>query len=181
MLNVISDILDISKIEIGAVELDEQTFELEQCVAECMSMVRERADNSGLNLSMDIDLGGRGIFADELRIKQILLNLLSNAIKFTPPNGDISVAGQIDENGDMRLCVRDTGIGIATDKFDTVLEPFGQVRTNSSLPHEGTGLGLPLAKSLVEIHGGSLDIESTVTKGTAVTMRSPAARITEAH
>jgi signal transduction histidine kinase len=122
---VISDILDISKIEIGAVELDETTFDMEQCVAECMKMVRERADNGSLKLTMDIDLGGRNIFADELRIKQIVLNLLSNAIKFTPANGEISVTGHIDENGEMGLCVSDTGIGVETDKIGTVLETFG--------------------------------------------------------
>ena len=125
LLNVISDILDISKIEIGAVELDETTFDMEQCVAECMKMVRERADNGSLKLTMDIDLGGRNIFADELRIKQIVLNLLSNAIKFTPANGEISVTGHIDENGEMGLCVSDTGIGVETDKIGTVLETFG--------------------------------------------------------
>jgi signal transduction histidine kinase len=110
-------------------------------------------------------------------MKQILINLLSNSVKFTPAGGIIRLAAQVDEAGDLVIVVADTGIGIAAEDLDKVLEPFGQVDSSLSRKHRGTGLGLPLTRGLVELHGGSFKLESTPGAGTTVTLRFPARRL----
>ncbi len=115
--------------------------------------------------------------ADERKIKQILLNLLSNAVKFTPEGGSVTTTARIERNGRLALGVADTGIGIAAKDMAAVMAPFGQVDSTLARRYEGTGLGLPLTKSLVDLHDGELDLSSEVGHGTTVTVRFPAARV----
>jgi signal transduction histidine kinase len=117
------------------------------------------------------------LLVDERKLKQALVNLLSNALKFTSRGGSVTLAAAAQADGGMALAVRDTGIGIAADQFDTVMAPFGQVESAFSREHHGTGLGLPLAKSLIELHGGMLELESEPGVGTAVTLHLPADRV----
>ena len=117
------------------------------------------------------------ILADERKTKQVLLNLLSNAIKFTPEGGRISLMVETATDGDLEIRVRDTGIGIAPEDLPKALSFFGQVDSQLARKYEGTGLGLPLAKSLIELHGGTLSLESRVDEGTVATIRFPADRV----
>src|SRR3546814_7273307 len=106
-----------------------------------------------------------------------LLNLLSNAIKFTPDGGGVMVEARLERAGDLSLIVRDSGIGMSADDIVVVLQPFGQVESAHTRSHDGTGLGLPITKSLAEMHGGSMTVESEVGKGSVITVRFPAARV----
>jgi signal transduction histidine kinase len=117
------------------------------------------------------------VLADERRLKQVMLNLVINSIKFTKPGGKIAIAASLDAAGSIVLAVADTGIGIAPEHLESVLVPFGQVDSAFNRSVEGTGLGLPLSKRLIELHGGVLSIESRVGRGTTVTIRLPAERV----
>src|SRR5579885_3755032 len=130
----------------------------------------QRAGAMGLMLSNDLPVGLPAVRADPLRLKQVVLNLLSNAVKFTPEGGRVAVSGGLAANGDFMLSIVDTGIGIAAEDIARVLEPFGQVDTTLHRRYEGTGLGLPLAKALVELHEGTLTLKSTLGGGTTVTV-----------
>jgi PAS domain S-box-containing protein len=174
--DVINDILDLSKIEAGKLELSEAEVELGLCVERCLRVVAPRADDGGLKIESEIDDSLPQILADERKIKQIVINLLSNAVKFTESGGSISISVQHDQAQSIVLIVRDTGIGIAEEDLAQALMPFGQVDSTLSRRHEGTGLGLPLTKSLVELHGGTLSVDSTVGVGTSVIVRLPAWR-----
>jgi signal transduction histidine kinase len=114
---------------------------------------------------------------DERKLAQVLVNLLSNAIKFTARGGSIAIEGRVEPDGSLSLAVRDSGIGIPADQFQTVLAPFGQVESAFNRKHQGTGLGLPLAKSMIELHGGRLEIDSVPGAGTKATVWLPAARM----
>ncbi len=120
------------------------------------------------------------LWADERKIKQVLINLLSNAIKFTPEGGAITVSASVQPDGSLAIAVADTGIGIAKEHIEIVLAPFGQVDSALSRKHAGTGLGLPLTKSLIELHGGRMVVESELGKGTTVTIVLPPERIIDA-
>jgi signal transduction histidine kinase len=117
------------------------------------------------------------IRADERRLRQVLINLLSNAVKFTPAGGQVSIAAEADAKRGFLIRVKDTGVGIKPEDIPTALEPFGQVDSSLVRNHEGTGLGLPLSRALVELHGGRLDIESEVGVGTTVTVALPPERL----
>lgn len=127
-------------------------------------------------MTFDVAVDLPQLHADPLRLKQILLNLVNNAIKFTPKGGRITVTGEINGDGGVALMVGDTGVGIAKKDIPKVLEKFGQVRDGHMQTHEGAGLGLPLSKTLMELHGGTLEIESQVGKGTRVTVTFPPER-----
>jgi signal transduction histidine kinase len=114
---------------------------------------------------------------DERKLAQVLVNLLSNAIKFTARGGSIAIEGRVEPDGSLSLAVRDSGIGIPADQFQTVLAPFGQVESAFNRKHQGTGLGLPLAKALIELHGGTLSLASAVGVGTTVTLTLPPGRV----
>jgi two-component system cell cycle sensor histidine kinase PleC len=116
------------------------------------------------------------LYADKRKLKQMLLNLLSNGIKFTHEGGAVDLTARIDEDGGLVLCVRDTGIGIPADQFDHVLAPFGQVDSALAREHQGTGLGLPLVKALVELHDGKLVLDSEPGVGTNVSLHFPSER-----
>ncbi len=173
LLALLQDILDVSKIEARELDLDKEPVDFETLIVDCFMMMRERADKGGVKLSYIIADDAPSINADEVRLKQVLLNLLSNAIKFTPEGGETTVS--VEANGANGVCLKvdDTGIGIKKNDIPKVLRPFGQVRDIFTRNHEGTGLGLSLAKSLVELHDGNLEITSRVGKGTTVIVKLP--------
>ena len=180
LLAVIGDILDISKVEAGEFELHAEPADLEEIVAQSLRLVRERAEAAGIRIDMAIATGLPLLSLDQRLIKQCLINLLSNAIKFSPKDGSIAVEVVRDPKGWVLLSVADRGIGIAEEDVPSVLQPFIQVENAFSRSHQGTGLGLPLAKSFIEAHGGRLKIDSEVGHGTRVTLHIPPERAIQA-
>jgi len=177
LLALINDVLDISKIEAGKAELSEEAFDLMPVIDACITMIRERAADGGVEIIVDItEATLPQLLADKTRIKQVVLNLLSNAVKFTRPGGQVTLKAWQSDGSDFVLQVIDTGIGIAASDIPKALARFQQVDGGLNRQKEGTGLGLPLVKSLVELHDGSLDLQSQLGVGTTVTVRLPAAR-----
>ncbi len=174
LLNVIGDILDVSKIEAGELILEFSDVDMAGVARVCKSLLNEPVRSRNLKLSIRLPDDFPSIWADELRIKQIVINLFSNAVKFTPDGGEIWIDGQQNTDSSIIFTIGDTGIGIAEKDISRVLEPFGQVDDIMTRGHEGTGLGLSLCKSLMEQHGGRLEISSIVTKGTTVSLWFPA-------
>ncbi|HWK45961.1 MAG TPA: MHYT domain-containing protein [Stellaceae bacterium] len=176
LLGLINDILDFSKIDTGHLELEDEEVDLNALVDEAIRMIAGQAAKAGVTMSGEVDQNLPIVRADSRRLRQILLNLLSNAVKFTPAGGVAIVTAYRCEAG-IALTVADTGIGIAAEDIPMALERFGQVDSELNRKYEGTGLGLPLSKRLVELHGGGLSIASTVGQGTAVTITLPAERL----
>lgn len=177
LLELINDMLDLSKVEAGRLELDEHPVDFRHLVEECRILVQQRLDSGDLEFSSRVPAHVPNLLVDERKLKQILLNLLSNAIKYTPPNGRVAVRAWRDRAGLFHFSVADTGIGMAPDDIPKALEPFGQVDNAMISGEEGTGLGLPLTRALVELHGGTFDLESRVDKGTTATVTLPAERV----
>ena len=164
LLSLINEILDLSKVEAGRMELELATFDLPTALENARTFVRERAVRHAITLDLSVDEHLGDFVGDERKIKQILLNLLSNAVKFTPEGGRIGInARQAD--GSVEISVSDTGIGIAPEDQPTIFEEFRQVGGDYAHKKEGTGLGLTLAKKFVELHGGKIWVESEVGKG----------------
>jgi PAS domain S-box-containing protein len=178
LLSIINDILDLSKIEAGRYQLHIDTVDVEDTFEDCARLVRERAENAGLQIVRQIDPATPRLLADKRAVKQILINLLSNAIKFTPQGGEVTLTAKpAGAAGWVALSVADTGIGIPPEQLDNALSAFGQVDNPFTRSQEGTGLGLPIVKSLVELHGGQFSIESAIGKGTKVMMVLPAQKV----
>jgi PAS domain S-box-containing protein len=177
LLDVINDILDLSKIEAGKLELNDETFDPETMIENSLRLVKERAKSRNVEMSLGIAKRLPRLRGDQRKVMQVLTNLLSNAVKFTPSGGAVTIEMDVNPAQELRISVVDTGIGIAPEDIDKALTPFGQVDSALSRKFEGTGLGLPLAKSLVELHGGVLDLESVVGSGTRVTVRFPSERL----
>jgi PAS domain S-box-containing protein len=178
LLGLINDILDVAKIEAGRVELSESTTQVRAIFDAVARLIRERSVRAEVRLEMVVAPDLPPLVADERKLKQILINLLSNAVKFTPAGGAIRMAAALDPaSGDLVITVADTGIGIAPADIARVMEPFGQVDNPINRKYRGTGLGLPLTKGLVELHGGSFQLESAPGVGTTVTIRLPAHRL----
>ena len=177
LLGVISDILDISKIEAGEATIMPTEVDLPEIIIACITMIETRADLKQVHVGVDLPPNLPKLFVDARQQKQILLNLLSNAVKFTPSGGTIEVSVAVDGRGGISLRVTDTGIGIAPEDIEKVLEPFGQAQSKPDRSHEGTGLGLSLSKSLTELNGGRLTLESEIGKGTCVTVWYPSEKI----
>lgn len=173
LLGIIADILDLSKVEAGKLDLDVEAIDVAETTAACKTMVGSQAEEAGVTLKFDVPTDLPKLYADPLRLKQILLNLIGNAIKFTPEGGLITVSGESNSDRGIVLRVNDTGIGIAKDDISMVMEKFGQVRAGHTQAHEGAGLGLALAKSLMERHGGELELGSELGKGTNITLTFP--------
>jgi two-component system cell cycle sensor histidine kinase PleC len=175
LLTLINDLLDLAKIEAGKLELDVEPLSLAEELDSCLRLIGPKADESRVRISTHLSPDLPRYPADKRAIKQVLLNLLSNAVKFTPAGGLISVAVDVDVVAGVRISIRDTGIGIASADIPKIVKPFGSLGHNADLSrrHEGTGLGLPLSKSLVEMHGGRLEIESEVGHGTTATVLLP--------
>jgi len=178
LLAVINDILDLAKVEAGRLDLAEEPVDLPYAVRSVLRLVRETARRRGLSLVEEIAADTPRVRSDQRIVKQMLLNLLSNALKFTPAGGSVTVT-VAPRDGGIALAVRDTGIGIAEDDLDRVLEPFGQVQHAGEDRVEGTGLGLPLVKSFIEAQDGTFALDSTVGEGTTVTLWFPPGRILE--
>ncbi len=176
LLSLINDILDLSKVEAGKLELDEGSVDLSLVGARCLKLLRQKAEDSRLTFTHGLAPNLPKIRADERKLTQIGINLVSNAVKFTPSGGEVRVeTGETDDG--VHLRVIDTGIGIAQQDIDKVLAPFTQLDSVLNRKYPGTGLGLPLAKALIELHGGSFAIVSTVGQGTTVTAAFPKERI----
>jgi two-component system cell cycle sensor histidine kinase PleC len=176
LLALINDILDLSKAEAGRFELYCEEMVPADLIQECIKLMRVRAQEAGLVLAAQLSPGLPNLLADRLRMKQILLNLISNAIKFTPEGGRIEISAATDMTGRFILSVRDNGIGMAPESIPHALEPFRQIASPFARKVEGTGLGLSLVKSLIECHGGRLEIESALQQGTLVRLILPAER-----
>ena len=176
LLDIINDILDLSKVEAGRLELNEEDCDVAAIAASAVRLVQDRADRAGLRLEANLPLDLPRLRADSRAIKQILLNLLTNAVKYTPAGGRVAVAAALDEGG-LALGVADTGIGMASEDIPRALAAFGQIDNALNRKHEGTGLGLPLVKALTEAHGGRLELESEIGVGTTATVRLPRDRV----
>jgi signal transduction histidine kinase len=172
LLSLINDILDLSKVEAGRLELELGRLHLPTALDNALTLVRERATRHGITLTQSVDERVGDIVADERKVKQILLNLLSNAVKFTPEGGRVGVAATAAEDG-VTIAVSDTGIGIAPEDQAAIFEEFRQVGREDARKQEGTGLGLTLAKKFVELHGGRIWVESHVRQGSTFTFTLP--------
>ena len=177
LLNIINDILDLSKISAERLELHEQEVSVATLTGSCLDIARGRAMGREIVLEAAIPPDLPRLWGDELRLKQILINLLSNAIKYTPDPGTVTVRAALDEGGGMVLSVSDTGIGMSAEEIPRALSMFGQIETSMARTHEGTGIGLPIAKALTQLHDGHLLIESTPNVGTTVSLHFPPARV----
>jgi signal transduction histidine kinase len=176
LLTLINDVLDVSKIEVGKLELNEEPVDVAAVLESSMRLMRDRAEEAGLVLRAEIPRDLPFLQADARRLKQILLNLMSNAVKFTPAGGRIIVRAAVEEKG-LSIAVEDTGIGIAAEDLEKALRPFGQIDSRMARKYQGTGLGLPLTKSMIELHGGQLKLVSEVGRGTTATVWLPRERI----
>ena len=171
LLSLINDILDLSKIEAGRMELELADFDLPSAIENALILVRERASRRGITLERTIDERLEMIRADERKVKQVLLNLLSNALKFTPEGGRIDVSARLHDDS-AEISVTDTGVGIAPEDQEAVFEEFRQVGT-AAKKVEGTGLGLALARKFIELHGGRIWVRSQVGVGSTFTFTLP--------
>ena len=164
LLSLINDILDLSKVEAGRMELELTKFDLPMAIDNALTLIRERASRHGIKLHHSVDERLGELTGDERKIKQILLNLLSNAVKFTPEGGRVDVDA-VSSDGVVEISVSDTGIGIAPQDQETIFEEFRQVGTDYAQKREGTGLGLTLTRKFVELHGGKIWVESELGRG----------------
>jgi signal transduction histidine kinase len=177
LLSLINDILDLSKIEVGEVHLVESEVDLGNLMESSLSLVRDKALSKSIAMESVVADELPPVRADARLLKQVLLNLLQNAIKFTPADGHVRTGAALTADGGVQITVADTGIGIKAEDIPRALERFGQVDAERSRQYNGAGLGLPLAKSLTELHGGTLSISSEVNHGTIVTVVLPAERV----
>ena len=176
LLDLINDILDLSKIEAGRMELELEVLNLEDLLESCARLVRERAVRAGLDLTLEV-VPGLSVSGDKRKLKQVIVNLLSNAVKFTPSGGRVTLKahplrrGADVRDGDVEISVEDTGIGIPLEDQDRLFTPFTQVDGSLARRHEGTGLGLALSKRLTELHGGVIEVRSTPGQGSTFSLR----------
>jgi PAS domain S-box-containing protein len=172
LLGLINDILDMSMLDNGRLELSLEFVELPRLIAECMRYIEPQANKADVRLHSNLDANATLLHADQRRLRQILLNLLSNSVKFTPAGGDVRVATCARDKG-VAITVADTGIGMEAASIPKALERFGQIDSSLARKYEGTGLGLPLTKQLAELHGATFSVESEMGSGTAITIFFP--------
>jgi signal transduction histidine kinase len=172
LLALINDVLDLAKIEAGRMEINPAEVDLRATLDNGMALVRDRADQRGIDLLLEAP-DDTTLVVDERKLTQVVVNLLSNAVKFTPPGGHVILRGDRDGRGGARISVTDTGPGIATHEQDRIFEEFAQAGAGPTHAHEGTGLGLSLARSLVELQGGRVTVESTPGRGATFTVTIP--------
>lgn len=175
LLSIINDVLDMSKIEAGQMNLNYQTSDIVPIIEEVTRLMRVKASESKVTLELDVANALAPVKVDQRMIRQVLLNLISNALKFSHAGGKVRLGVRIDGQDWLVMDVCDDGVGIPADKMDEVMQPFGQVVDARFAAGQGTGLGLPLARAMMELHGGTLSLESQVDKGTTVTCRLPLA------
>jgi signal transduction histidine kinase len=177
LLRLINDVLDLSKVEAGRVDLQDEVVDLAKLTEDCRRLVADGVRAGNLDLAIELAPHLPTIRGDELRLKQVLLNLLSNAVKFTPAGGRIALTVTTTAAGGVALSVADTGIGMAPEEIPVALEPFRQLDSAFNRRFEGTGLGLPLARRLAELHGATLSLSSAKGRGTIATLTLPASRV----
>ncbi len=177
LLELVNDVLDLSKLEAGKLELRESELNVPDLVEECTMLLRNRAEKGRVCLSCEVPAQLPHLRADARAVKQLLLNFLSNAIKFTPEGGKVRVHASCNAQSGLSLSVSDTGIGMSSEDIRVALSPFGQIDSKLARKHDGTGLGLPICRSLMELHGGDLTVTSAPNVGTTLTARFPPARI----
>lgn len=177
LLSIINDILDLTKHDVGRVELDCEIIDLASVIDECVSLLRESANSQNLSLNLDVDDNLPPLFADRKRIKQILINLASNAVKFTPEGGIVTISAKINDSGKLVIKVTDNGVGMEPQEIPIALEPFRQVEHYLTRQHDGTGLGLPIAKAFSDLHGAKFQMISEPGKGTEVSLEFPKERL----
>ena len=177
LLAIINDILDLSKAEAGHLELIEDLIHPGDAIEPVQRLLTPRASEAGLTLVSRIADDLPLLRADERKTRQVMLNLLSNAMKFTPEGGRIDIDARVNRSGDLAIAVTDTGIGIAPEDLSRVMEPFTQIDSSLSRRHAGTGLGLPLVKSIMELHEGRQQLDSKPGIGTTAVVTFPAARL----
>lgn len=177
LLTMINDILDLSKAEAGKLDLQEDRVKVAAMVAMCLRLMGDQARRAELDLRNELPPDPPDLIADERKIRQILLNLLSNAIKFTPAEGRVTVSGGLLDSGEYSLIVTDSGIGMDKDSLPEAMAHFGQIDSSLQRNHFGTGLGLPLVKTLMDLHGGRIEIDSEPNKGTIITVVFPPERV----
>jgi signal transduction histidine kinase len=177
LLELVSDLLEVSRMDAGKLELKVERIRLVALIGECVEMIEPRAAASGLRLSMRIPPDVPDVMADSRALRQILLNLLSNAVKFSASGSRVEVSAQQMGSGAIALRVRDEGIGIADNDQALVFEPFKQAQAGKRRAHEGTGLGLPIVKGLAEAHGGRVSLQSELGRGTSISVFLPAGRV----
>jgi signal transduction histidine kinase len=178
LLELINEILDLSKLEAGQFELHEEAIDIRDAINGCLRLVETQAERGKIRLSSAIEEGIPRVRADDRRLRQVLINLLSNAVKFTPEGGRVWLSC-FRRGNQLAIAISDSGIGMAPEDIPKALEPFGQIDSKISRKYEGTGLGLPLAKHLVEVHSGTLAVESRINAGTTVTILLPRERLIE--
>jgi signal transduction histidine kinase len=177
LLKIINDILELARVESGKVELDEQIVSLDELIQSVIITIQPIAQERSIEIHFDLMQSPAVVRVDNARFKQILLKLLSNAVKFTKPGGRIQIILGLEARGDLLIAIRDTGIGIPPERLEKVLEPFEQVADYLTRENQGIGLGLPIAKLLVELHGGELVLSSDLGIGTTATLRLPGDRV----
>ncbi len=177
LLDIINDVLDMAKIESGKMELLESDFDLDDLLRGCARMMSERAEADNVRINVVVPDGFPQLYGDERLIRQVALNLLSNAVKFSFEKGEVVLSAIIDPEGACLIRVKDSGIGISHEQLENVMEPFVQIDSGMNRKYEGTGLGLTLVKSMVEMHGGEVVIENDENQGTVVTVHFPSDRV----
>ena len=177
LLDLINDVLDLSKIEAGKIELIEEETDLGSILSKCRTVLHERASSAGLHIRLEIPAPLPNVIVDSRRVKQVILNLMSNSIKFTMPGGRITLRGELKAPKGLVITVADTGIGMTKDELEIAFEQFGQIDNELSRNHSGTGLGLPITRSLIELHGGELQVESRKGVGTSAHVWLPLTRV----
>jgi PAS domain S-box-containing protein len=179
LLEIINDVLDMSKIEAGKVELHESELNLDETFQSIEMIMSERAARAKVKLHFHVDEGVESLRADSRLVRQMLINLVANAVKFSKPNQEVTVSAKLmTDKKYLRISVKDSGCGIPKEKIEKALEPFGQISDPERSMGQGTGLGLPLTRAMIELHGGELVIESQEDKGTTVHLDFPIARTT---
>ena len=179
LLALINDLLDVSRIEAGRLELEESGFSIGELMGECARMLRVRADDKDVDLAVEGGDPNDALHADRRAVKQIIVNLVSNAIKFTPAGGKVRMRALMDDRSRIQIIVSDTGIGIPADRHEVVFRPFEQLENAHARRHDGTGLGLYITRNLAEAHKGAIHLDSVVGEGTTVTVTFPAERSIE--
>jgi len=178
LLDIINDILDLSKAEAGKLSLAYEEIHVAKAIQKCMTILAERAEKNNVTISADIPKYLPPLVVDRLRFIQIILNILSNAVKFTNPGGNIVTKVALKDVGgavtDFVITITDSGIGMSQDDIDKAFQSFGQVDSGLNRKYEGTGLGLPLTKKLIDLHNGSIEIDSKIGQGTTVSLTFPA-------
>jgi len=177
LLHIINGLLDLARIQAGKADLEEQIVAVGELIQSAVRTIAPIAQKKYIDVNCELVQAATLICVDQTKFRQIMINLLSNGIKFTEPQGRISIGADVDSRGDLVISIKDTGIGIPPEHLERVLNPFEQVADHTTKENEGTGLGLPIARALIELHGGDLALTSDLGIGTTVALRLPHERV----